>query len=130
MDSTRLMQLPPSPRPFRSRRRFPRLEVLGLIEGRRERLDVPLTIRDLNQAGFSTESPVPFPPGSHHEFLFTSADQREISLEATVVHCRLASAGPDGQFSYITGFEFHSDEGSDRGIASLIDTLSSMLTLD
>jgi hypothetical protein len=46
------------------------------------------------------------------------------------VHCRLATAGPDGQFTYITGFEFHSDESTDKSIASLMDTLASVLALE
>jgi hypothetical protein len=124
------MQLPPSPRPSRSRRRFPRLEVLGVVEGRRVPLDVPLTVRDLSQGGFSTESTVPFPPGSHHQFRFTTAAHQEVTLAATVVHCRLAAASDDGQFTYITGFEFHSDESTDSSIASLIDTLASVLALE
>lgn len=124
------MQLPPSPRPFRSRRRFPRIEVLGMVDGRRVPLDVPLLIRELGQGGFSLESPVPFPPGSYHQFRFTTADQREVTLQATVVHCRLASASVDGNFTYITGFEFHSDESTDSSIDSLMDTLASVLSLD
>jgi hypothetical protein len=124
------MELPPSPRPFRSRRRFPRLEVLGLVEGRRVPLDVPLTMRDLSQGGFSAESTVPFPPGTHHQFRFTTATAHEVTLAATVVHCRLATARPDGQFTYITGFEFHSDESTDTSIASLMDTLASVLALE
>jgi hypothetical protein len=128
--NTHHMQLPPSPRPFQSRRRFPRIEVLGLVEGRQVPLDAPLTIRELSLGGFSTESTVPFPPGSHHRFRFLSAAHAEVVLDATVVHCRLAKATADGQLAYISGFEFHSDPMTDRAIASLVDTLSSVLSLD
>lgn len=124
------MQLPPSPRPFRSRRRFPRIEVMGLVEGRRVPLDVPLRVRDLSQGGFSAESSSPFPPGTHHDFRFTTAAGHEVTLAATVVHCRLASAGADGQLTYVTGFEFHSSESTDKSISSLMDTLASVLSLD
>lgn len=124
------MQLPSSPRPFRSRRRFPRIEVLDLIDGHRVPLDVPLSVRDLSQGGFSIESPVPFPPGTYHHFRFTTAKRHEVSLDATVIHCRLASAGPDGQFTYVTGFEFHSDESTDESVASLMDTMASVLSLE
>lgn len=93
-------------------------------------LDVPLTVRDLSQGGFSAESTVPFPPGTHHQFRFTTATAHEVTLDATVVHCRLAAAGDDGHFTYITGFEFHSDETTDKSIATLIDTLASVLALE
>lgn len=93
-------------------------------------LDVPLTVRDLSQGGFSAESAVPFPPGTSHQFRFTTAQAQEVLLSATVVHCRLAAAGSDGQFTYITGFEFHSDETTDTSIASLMDTLASVLALE
>ncbi len=101
-----------------------------MVEGQLVPLEMPLTIRDLAEAGFSTESCVPFPPGSHHHFRFTTVDQTAIALEATVVHCRLARAGSDGQFTYVTGFEFHSDASNDASIASLVDTLSSVLALE
>jgi hypothetical protein len=124
------MQSNSSPRPFRSRRRFPRIEVMGLVEGRRVPLDVPLVIRDLSQGGFSAESAAPFVPGTHHQFRFTTAAGHEVALSATVIHCRLASAGPDGQITYITGFEFHSSETTDKSISTLMDTLASVLALD
>ncbi len=103
---------------------------MGKVEGQVIPLDVPLTIRDLSEGGFSTESPVPFPPGSHHHFRFTTAAGAEVSLDAVAVHCRLASAGPDGHHSYVTGFEFHGDRTTDAAVAVLIDTLSSVFSLE
>jgi len=50
-----------------------------------------------------------------------------VTLDATVVHCRLASAGTDGHFTYITGFEFHSDASTDTSVSKLMDTLASVL---
>lgn len=124
------MDLPPKPQPSRSRRRFPRLEVLGLVEGRLLPIDVPLKLRDLSQGGFSAESSVPFPPGTHHHFLFTTLDQNEVALDATVVHCRLASAQTDGHYTYVSGFEFLSSDATDRSVAQVLDTIASVLALD
>ena len=101
-----------------------------MVDGHLVPIEMPLMIRDLGEAGFSTESSVPFPPGSHHHFRFTTLDQTAVAIEATVVHCRLARAGSDGQFTYITGFEFHSDASNDASIAVLVDTLASVLALD
>lgn len=124
------METPPKPTPFRSRRRFPRIEVLGVVEGQRVPLDVPMQVRDLSQGGFSAESAVPFPPGTQHVFRFTALNRNEVSLKATVVHCRLARADADGHYTYITGFEFLADEKSDKSIATIIDALASVLALD
>lgn len=115
-----------SPLPFRSRRRHPRIEILGDLEGRRVPLDVPITVRDLSQGGFSVESTTPFPPGTSHHFRFTTPGQPEVALEATAVHCRLASASPDGQVTYVTGFEFHSDAAMDRAVGALIASLATV----
>lgn len=93
-------------------------------------LDVPLVVRDLGQGGFSTESSVPFPPGTSHHFRFTTATDTVVTLDAKAVHCRLASAAADGHFSYITGFEFHSDPMTDEAVGVLIDTLASVLSLE
>ena len=100
------------------------------MEGRLVPLDVPLVIRDLSQGGFSAESAKPFPPGTHHQFRFTTAAGDEVPLAATVIHCRLASAAPDGEFTYITGFEFQTSETADKSISKLMDTLASVLALD
>jgi len=102
-----------------------------MVEGRRVPLDVPMKVRDLSQGGFSAESSVPFPPGTQHHFRFSAVNQeREVSLRATVVHCRLTSADPDGRYTYVTGFEFLADETADKSIAAIIDTLASVLALD
>lgn len=116
--------------PRRSRRRFPRIEVLGVVEGERIPLDVPMRVRDLSQGGFSAESSVPFPPGTRHHFRFTAFNQNEVRLQATAVHCRLASLDADGHHTYITGFEFLPDDASEKSIAAIIDTLTSVLALD
>jgi hypothetical protein len=124
------MDIPSNPPPFRSRRRFPRVEVLGMVEGQRIPLDVPMKIRDLSQGGFSAESSVPFPPGTQHHFRFVALNHNEVRLQATAVHCRLASLDADGHYTYITGFEFQPDESSDKSIAAIIDTLTSVLALE
>jgi len=116
--------------PFRSRRRHPRIAVLGEIQGRRVPLDMPITVRDLSLRGFSAESAQPFPPGTRHQFQFTKPDGPEILLEATAIHCRIASATGDGQVTFVSGFEFVSSDATDAAVASLIDTITSVLAGD
>jgi hypothetical protein len=103
---------------------------MGQVDGELVALDVPLKVRDLTEAGFSTESTVPFPPGSGQHFRFTTKAGAVVHLDATSVHCRLASATADGHYSYVTGFEFHSDPDTDEAVRALVDTLSSVLSLE
>lgn len=124
------MDTPRPPLPFRNRRRFPRLEVMGQVDGELVALDVPLKVRDLSEAGFSTESTVPFPPGTGQRFRFTTRAGAVVHLEATSVHCRLASASADGHYVYVTGFEFRSNPDTDDAVRALVDTLSSVLSLE
>jgi PilZ domain len=120
---------PPS-RTLRNRRRFPRLQVLGLVEGFLVPLDVPLEIRELSQGGFSVHSASPFPPGSQHHFRFTTTTHEEVTIDATAVHCRLTQADAGGHVTYVTGFEFVSSQRTDEAVGVLIDTLTSVLSLD
>jgi hypothetical protein len=114
----------------RNRRRYPRLEVLGLVNGHLMPLDVPLTVLDLSQGGFSVHSSTPFPPGARHHFRFTTLRDEEIAVDATAVHCRLVAADAHGHVGYITGFEFVSSARTDDAVRLLIDTLTSVFSLE
>lgn len=116
--------------PGRNRRRYPRLEVLGLVDGHLMPLGVPLTMVDLSQGGFSARSHTAFPPGAHHHFRFTTPRRDAITIEATAVHCRLAQPDADGHVGYVTGFEFVSNTRTDEAVTVLLDAVSSMFTLD
>jgi hypothetical protein len=103
---------------------------MGRVEGQVVPLDVPLTVRELSRGGFSCESTVPFPPGTAHHFRFTTPVGAMVTLDATAVHCRLTRADAEGHHAYISGFEFQSSEATDQAVAALIDTLSSVLSLE
>jgi hypothetical protein len=124
MNSQRPRGTPPN------RRRFPRLQVLGLVDGYLLPLDVPLAVIELSTGGFSVRGATPFPPGSRHHFRFTTGQDQEVTIDATAVHCRLVQAGTDGHIAYISGFEFSSDPRTDEAVAVLIDTLSSVFSLE
>lgn len=122
---------PPRPRGTPpNRRRFPRLQVLGLIDGFLMPLDVPLAIIELSSGGFSVRGGTAFPPGARHHFRFTTSLEREVTLDATAIHCRLVEAGTHGEIAYVTGFEFASNARNDEAVAVLIDTLSSVFSLE
>lgn len=124
------METPKKPGARTSRRRFPRLEVMGRVEGQLVPLDLPLVLRDLSRGGFSCESTVPFPPGTAHQFRFTTPAGAVVTLEASAIHCRLTRVDADGQHAYISGLEFQSSEATDQAVSILVDTLSSVLSMD
>jgi hypothetical protein len=109
-----------------NRRRYPRLEVLGRVEGQLMPVEAPLVVRDLSRGGFSAETQAPFTPGTVHLIRFTSRHS-SVELSATAVHCRLGPVGDDGRHSFVTGFEFVADAGSREAIGKLVDTLSAAL---
>jgi hypothetical protein len=113
-----------------NRRRFPRLQVLGLVDGYLMPLDVPLTVIELSTGGFSVRGSTAFPPGARHHFRFTTGQDREVTIDATAVHCRLVQADAPGTLAYVTGFEFASNARNDEAVAVLIDTLSSVFSLE
>jgi hypothetical protein len=104
--------------------------VFELVDGYQVPVDVALKVIELSVGGFSARSTMAFPPGERHQFRFTTADEREVTIEATAIHCRLAQAGPSGQLAYVSGFEFVSSARTDEAVAVLIDTLSSVFSLE
>jgi hypothetical protein len=105
--------------PATSRRRYPRLEVLGRIEGQVLALDAKLQLRELSRGGFSVNTDRPFAPGAPHRFRFT-ADRLVIELDAMSVHCRIDSISNEGRQSYVAGFEWAHEPGSAEKITGLV----------
>lgn len=106
------------------RRRSPRIEVLGRLEGTLVALDVPIVVQDLSLGGMAVETPFPFDHDSLHEFQLELGDGSWVILQARARHSR-SLAGPDGTPSYVTGFEFVDPEPSDDSatVADLIEKI-------
>jgi hypothetical protein len=113
----------------RERRRAPRLEVLGRIQGRLVSLPLPVELGDMGPGGFSVESALPFPQGARRLFLLTTAGGLQVLIEGAVVHCR-----PDegGDARYVTGFKFVRSRLTDTGadVTVLLDALSGVEELE
>jgi hypothetical protein len=107
-----------------SRRKYPRLEVLGRIEGQVLALDAKLSLRELSKGGFSANSDRPFAPGMPHAFRFTTANGLVVELSGMSVHCRIGSISNEGRQAYIAGFEWIEEPGSDEKIAGLLDVVT------
>lgn len=111
------------------RRRAPRLQVLGRIQGRLVSLPLPVELRDMGPVGFSVESALPFPQGARRLFLFTTAGGLQVLIEGAAAHSR-----PDaiGDARYVTGFNFvHSRlTDTDADVTVLLDALSGLADLE
>lgn len=86
------------------RRRSPRVEVLGRIDGQGGPLNVPVTLLNISLSGFMMQAPVDYPLGHILEFRFTVAEGDPIVLRARVVHVMRATG--DQATSYVSGLEF------------------------
>jgi hypothetical protein len=109
------------------RRRTPRLEVNGRIDGYLESTGEPVRIRDIGLGGFSIETPDPVPDGVH-VMRFSVEGQWSISLSAMIRYSRPFST-VDGASWYLTGFEYLAQHSrSTQRIAShLVERLTSIL---
>ena len=103
-----------------SRRRAPRIQVLGQIRGQLVPRAELLVIRDVSTGGFGVESTLRFSVGAHHRFVFTSDDGLEIVLDAEVRYCRPSSRD---RRLLVSGFAFVSklDETTQQSIDHLLD---------
>jgi len=115
--------------PLNERRRVPRLQVLGRIQGRLVSLPLPVELRDMGPGGFSVESALPFPQGARRLFLLTTAGGLQVLIEGAVAHCR-----PDhnGEARYVTGFKFMRSRltDTDADVGVLLDALSGLADLE
>lgn len=107
-----------------TRRRYPRLDVLGRIQGQVLALDARLTLRELSLGGFSADSSRPFAPCLQHTFRFSTGEGLVVELDAVAVHCRISSVSPDSGLRYIAGFEWADAETSREQVQHLVDVLS------
>ncbi len=115
--------------PMKERRRAPRLQVLGRIQGRLVSLPLPVELRDMGPLGFSVESALPFPQGARRLFLFTTAGGLQVLIEGAAVHCR-PDDGNDAR--YVTGFRLVQSRltDTDADVSVLLDALSGLADLE
>jgi PilZ domain len=110
---------------FTERRRAPRIEIVGQVQGHVDAAGRPVVIRDIGFGGFSVESREPFQIGSVHDFRLTLEDGPSALVRARAVYGR---AEPTG--AHTTGFELLTEQPQGRGPAldAIIDRLTSVLS--
>jgi hypothetical protein len=93
----------PVVRALPDRRRSPRVELIGAIQGRHANLNTPVTVLEVSATGFSVKSPVPFELDEEQVFRLRGVDGRQATVRARTMHCMRASAGGE-EATYVVGF--------------------------
>ena len=105
------------------RRRSPRIELLGRVQGHLVSLDIPVTVLDLSLGGTLIRTRLQIAIGEIHEFSLMLGDESAVVLRGRAVRSRQVdeAEGP----SYETGFQFLDDDAAegDSEVAGLIDHL-------
>jgi hypothetical protein len=106
------------------RRRSPRIEIMGRLQGRAISLDVPVLVREISLGGMSIESALVFDVGDVHEFLLTLGDESQVPLRARVMRSQEETT-PEGKTIFATGLQFvDEDEPIDSdSVPGIIDRL-------
>ena len=90
------------------RRRAPRVEVIGRLQGHVVALDLPVIVREISLGGMSLETPFAFPVGDLQHFVLTLGDGSTMSLAGRVAYCRSVSGAEDAP-AFRTGIQFEDD---------------------
>lgn len=101
------------------RRRSPRVEVLGKIQGQIVSLDVPVRIREISLGGMSFETPQGFHVGLVQEFTLTLGDGSTVELSGRVVYSRPTIDA--NRTYYVTGIQFVDERESVDSVGGIID---------
>ncbi len=120
---------PGRPIDYRERRRVPRLETEGRLYGYVEKIDVPVSVREIGLGGFSISTACPFIDDSFLTFRLIIEDETSVLLRARVVHCR-PDPQTDGTESYVTGLQFVNEPENRRAVAEIIDQLTSVMSFE
>lgn len=101
------------------RRRSPRVEVLGKLQGQIVSLDVTVKIREISLGGMSIETQQGFLPGVVQDFMLTLGDGSSVELTGRVVYSRLTTDA--ARTFYVTGIQFVDDgETTETSVGGII----------
>lgn len=87
------------------RRRYPRLHLVGALDGIVVPFQLGVRVMDISAAGFAVHSPFDFSQGTTHEFQFAILEGPRPVIRAVVAHSRRLKPRRGGAF-FLTGFEF------------------------
>ena len=102
------------------RRRAPRVEVLGRVQGHVVALELPVIVREISLGGMSLETPFQFPVGDLQHFVLTLGDGSTLELAGRVAWCRSVGAETEPR-AFRTGIQFEDDAAEEP--AAVVDLL-------
>lgn len=107
------------------RRRSPRVDLVGRVQGQAVAVDVPIRVREISLGGMSIETTTPFTEGTKHLFVLTLGDGAGVEVLGHVVYCRDV-APAQGLPLFISGLQFVDSDISepDPGVSNLINKVS------
>jgi hypothetical protein len=104
------------------RRRSPRVEVIGKVQGRVVSLDVPIVVREMSLGGMSVESPTAFEVGAVTDFLLTLGDGAGIEIYGRTVYTRPLEGTLEPRF--LSGIQFvDQDEATRQPVSGIMSKL-------
>jgi PilZ domain len=109
--------------PSTERRRYPRIEIMGRIQGAIRPLDVQITLLNLSLGGFLMQTSEPYQVGEIHEFQLTMTQKEPFIVRARIAHTIRVTI--DHRPLYLFGLEFV-DAGapSEQAIESFVSALA------
>ena len=105
------------------RRRSPRIEILGQVQGHLTSLDTPVGVLDISLGGMALETSFAFEVGSRHEFRLALGDGSYVLLRGEIRHCRREAS--DSTAHFITGVQFVEEPptAGDTTVAGIINEI-------
>jgi hypothetical protein len=98
------------------RRRYPRLHLVGELNGLIVPFQIGVRVIDISASGFAVRSPLEFATGTAHEFQFALLHRPRPIVRAVVVHSRRVTSRRGRPF-FVAGFAFL--DLSDRARATI-----------
>jgi hypothetical protein len=113
--------------PTPNRRRYPRLEVDGVVELLNITLGVTLDVRDIGLGGFQAVSPRLVQPGDEHVLRISLPGDIPRELRVTAIHCRPKTAATP---PFLVGWQFAQDAMTARHVVAILDHLTHVDALE
>src|SRR5262245_66411167 len=104
------------------RRRSPRVEVIGKVQGRVASSDVLVEVREMSLGGMSIESATAFEVGAVTDFLLTLGDGAGIEVYGRTIYTRAVEGSAEPRF--LSGIQFvDQDEAARRPVDGIMSKL-------
>lgn len=95
------------------RRRAPRVDLVGKLQGELVSMDRPIAVREISLGGMSIETAEAFDIDSRHSFVLTLGDGAGVFVVGRVAYCRLTER--EGGAVFISGIQFLDDDPAEPG---------------